>query len=635
MGRRRCAALMLWLATAHGGLAGSQETFRRVLFEASVPLGEEAPHVAAQGNLVAFGAGHEIKVFDVRRQNVTFTCSLVPGAQGPSLAYEARVLGIFENTVYACVRHFADPERLDPGGKWGRVGGGAEPGEFKVVAVRIGEKEVRPIAPLGSEVTLAEGLLGTSLPFVDGNSLSLLSLENGTIRTMTLPGPAVDRPVVRDGQLVGRYEGGAYLLTANQAAPRCVSFADTPLERLEETDAFAICGDLLVGILGDEVVACDRDRRLRWRVPIGAGEIAGSLESVLVFRQGLNDWPTLCGLDPRNGAPTWRRPVSARLNLSGNNRLYGKEVFGERLFVFNEKDIGVFDCRTGRVMVNLPQNRNLIRRSYHMTAKLVRMAVSGNVLVVGFENVVFAMDLTPPSDVPEAFRADDPANAKRELDALARLDPNQPVGVDPLVSIGHNMADTPEMAPAILPRLRTALSRETAPEALDALVRAFCWIEDDELLRAAGRVMRSGIHPGDKICMVDILACHPAPEKGLAVLREIAAGGDAYAVEARGAAMKWLRLFGEKSDMNSEDLALLYSGDHGAAVAAFSRRLRETADGERAKLLKLIGMAADRVILELAGDLDRLPAAEREEGLRLVSQARARLEAMARVPTGE
>jgi hypothetical protein len=131
----KCLMASLFLAAAsHAGTGPGQETFRRVLFEAAVPLGEEAPPVAVQSNLVAFGAGHEIKVFDVLQQEVIFARSLVPGATSPSLAYETHPLGIFGNTVYAYVRHFTDPDRLDPGGKVGAVGcgGGGDPGSTKL-----------------------------------------------------------------------------------------------------------------------------------------------------------------------------------------------------------------------------------------------------------------------------------------------------------------------------------------------------------------------------------------------------------------------------------------------------------------------------------------------------------------------
>jgi hypothetical protein len=631
MNTKCCVAWIVLAVIAHGGSASGQEPFRRVLFESAVPLGEEAPTVAMQGDRVAFGAGHEIKVFDVRRQEMIFTQSLVPGALSPSLAYEARVLGIFSNTVYACVRHFADPDRLDPGGKWGAVGGGADPGEFEVVAVRIGEKEIRPIAHLAAEVTLAEGLRGTTLPFVEGDSLRLLSLETGAIRDLSLPGPAINRPVVKDGELVGRYEGGAYVLGASDAALRCIPFANTPLAQLAEQAPFAKCGDLLVGFVENQVVACGLDGQLRWRTPIIAGEITGSREHVLILRPGVDEWPTLCRLDPKNGVLTWRRPVSPRVNLSGNNRLYGVEVFGGRIVFFNEREISVFDCATGRFLVNLPQNRTLVRRSYPMTAKLVRMALAGDRLAIGFENAVVAVHITPTSEVGEAFRGSDPANARRGVETLVEAESKASDTIEQIAAIGHNLADTPEIAPVIRSWLRGVLSSHSREEELDALVRAFYWFDDDALLAAAAGVLGGKIHEGDKMCMVNILACHPVPEKGLAVLRQVAAGGAAYSVAVRGEASKWLRLCGEKAEMRPEDLALLYSGDHDATVAAFSRRLRETEAGGRAALLKLIGMATDAVIVALADDLERLSEGERENGLKLVSEARTRLEAMSRM----
>jgi hypothetical protein len=54
------------------------------------------------------------------------------------------------------------------------------------------------------------------------------------------------------------------------------------------------------------------------------------------------------------------------------------------------------------------------------------------------------------------------------------------------------------------------------------------------------------------MCMVNILACHPVPEKGLEVLRKVTAGGKAYSVAVRGEASKWLRLCGEKEEMRPD-----------------------------------------------------------------------------------
>jgi hypothetical protein len=80
MNTKGCVAWIVLVALAHGVSVSGEGTFLRVLFEAAVPLGEEAPTVAVQGNLVAFGAGHELKVFDVRRQEMIRVQSLVPGA---------------------------------------------------------------------------------------------------------------------------------------------------------------------------------------------------------------------------------------------------------------------------------------------------------------------------------------------------------------------------------------------------------------------------------------------------------------------------------------------------------------------------------------------------------------------------
>ena len=646
MNAKFSVALILLTAAAHAGADLGQETFRRAPFEAAVPLGDEGPPVVVQSNRVAFGASHEIKVFDVLRQEVIFTCSLVPGATSPSLAYETRPLGIFGNTVYAYVRHFTDPDRLDPGGEVGAVGCGAggDPGEYEVVAVRIGEKEIRPIAHLKADVTLAEGLLNKSLPFVKENVLSLLSLETGAIRTMTLPGPTVTRPVVQNGELVGRYEGGMYWLTTNATAPRSLSFANTPLARLAEYAPFAKCGDLLIGcFVEDQVVACGLDGRLRWRAPVDAENITGSSKHVLILRSEKDDWATLCRLDPLNGALTWRQPVAPMVHLGGDRYKCGMELFDERIVFFNGSVIDVYDCATGRLLVNLPQKRRWVRGPYSEIAKLVRMAISENLLAIGYENGVFAVDITPTSEVAEKFRENDPANAWREMETLVESGPKASVSIEQIGEIGHNLADTPEKAPLIRSWLESVLREHPRDEEIVTLARAFRWIDNDALLVAATRVLRSNVDEWDKLFMLNIMACYPTPEKGLAALREVAAGKDRYPVVVRDKAAKWLRLAGERAEMSPDDSALIYSDDNAATVAAFARRLRETEVSGRAGLLKLIGMAADSVIVALADDLDKLPEGslldklpegDLENGLKLVSEARTRLEACRAVASG-
>ncbi|MHC4248095.1 MAG: hypothetical protein ACYS9X_03110, partial [Planctomycetota bacterium] len=599
------------------------------VFEFPVPLGEEAPMVAAQGDLVAFGAGHEVKVVDARTGSVTFKQSLVPGAEEASLASEARVLGLLNGTVIACVGHFTDPDRLDPGGQWGRVGGGPEPGEFEVVAVDIKTAKTRPIARLPSGVTLAEGLLGTALVYTEERALHLVSLVTGATREFALPGEPLLRPVVRDGQLLGRYEGGAYILAAADGEPRFISFKDTALARLSYGDSLVKCGDLLVGCVAGKVVACELDGRLRWRIPIFASVIAGGQDDLFALRWG-TFWPVICRLDPRDGNVVWKACVSPRESCVGTNDIRGVEVFGRRLVIFAEKDIAVYDHETGRLLLNLPQSRDLVRTSHQIHAVLLRMGVAANVLAIAHEDRVFGVDLTPTAEVAEELQTSDPANALRQVGILNDLAAAPIDRTSAVVLAGHNMADTPEAAAGILPALRGLLAKEPSSYNLGALLRAFYWLDDDGLLRSARDFLGMKTSDHSKASIIDILACHPAPAKGLAVLREVIGDRRAYSARIRAAAAMWLRLSGERPAVRPEDLRLLFSADHDAITAEMRRRLREGDTKARAAACKLLKMAPDVVIVALEQEFDLLPEEERAQGQGLLREAKARLEAIAR-----
>ncbi|MHC4253629.1 MAG: HEAT repeat domain-containing protein, partial [Planctomycetota bacterium] len=478
------------------------ERFRRIVFEVTVPLGEEAPFVAAVEHLVAFGSGHEVRVVDVRTGETVHRRSVVPGEGKRSSAHEARVLGIADGTIYACVRHFADPDRPDPGGGVMAIGGGPEPGSYELVAFDVAGPKVRQIGPLPSTAGLADALLGTCLVYTEGEVLQIVSLTGDAGSRFDLPGQALLRPVVRDDEVFGRYEGGLYVFHEGDRELTLVRFRDTPLERLTLEDHVEKSGDLVVACVGGDTVACDLSGKLRWRVPLDGRVVTGPDGEICVFGT------TVCRLAAEDGRVIWRR-------YRAPDRFYwgARATFDGRLVAFGKTELSVYDLETGRLLLGLRQHRDLVRTAYNIFISLFRMTSTGNALVVGFEDRVIGIDATPVSEVPAGSRATDPANALSQLELLSKLPTQRLRRAQRLAGIGRNIADTPGASSEILPLVRELIWKEDgSPD--ETVVSAFHWLDDDVVLRAMeGLVENEECAEWKRIQVLGMLACRPETER--------------------------------------------------------------------------------------------------------------------------
>jgi hypothetical protein len=310
-------------------------------------------------------------------------------------------------------------------------------------------------------------LLGTCLVYTEGKALQIVPLTGDAGSRFGLPGQALLRPVVRDDEVFGRYEGGLYVFHEGDRELTLVRFQDTPLERLTLEDHVEKSGDLVVACVGGDTVACDLSGRLRWRVPLDGRVVTGPGGEICVFGT------TVCRLAAEDGRVIWRR-------YRAPGRFYwgARATFDGRLVAFGKTELSVYDLETGRLLLDLRQHRDLVRTAYNIFISLLRMTSTDNTLVVGFEDRVIGIDATPASEVPTGSRATDPANALSQLELLSKLPTQRLRRAQRLAGIGRNIADTPGAASEILPLVRELIWKEDgSPD--ETVVSAFHWLDDD------------------------------------------------------------------------------------------------------------------------------------------------------------
>jgi len=540
--------------------------------------------------------------------------------------YKARVLGIVNGVVYACVRHFAGPPPAALGRGQMRVSHGPEPGHLELIAFAMDDPALKSIGPLPNTAGVADRLLGTRLVYTEGRTLNVLPLDGGERRSFALPADAILRPRTGRGEVFGLFEGGAYVYRPGQPDLVTVAFRDTPLETFTKEDSIAKAGDLLVAALGGEVVACDLAGKLRWKVPIGGWVATGPGGEICAFGERVRrGWGMIYRLAREDGRIMWKAYLPPWQWWANSSSVHGTAILGGRLVLLAEKGVYVYDVETGRLTINLPHDRE-VDRGYSIFAVLVRMSLAGNVLVVGFEDHVFGVDLTPTAEVPARCQAGDPANAMSDLaEFMKRRDKGQQRNRK-LAMIGHNLADTPEVAPEVVSLVRRSISGGASPDV--ALLGGFHWLDDRALLPAMARFAKGHKEGWRTRIVVGMIAGRPESDKVLPILRGIAAD-TTYPSHVRSVAATQLRLSGRRPRISRADLELLFLSDRKAASAEFRRRLRDGDAKVRAAALELLGMAPDAVIVGLDPEFAKLPEGEQAQGRKLVAEAKARLGAIA------
>jgi len=541
-----CAFLSVLSAAASAGEPAAPEApAKRVLFEFEVPIGEEAPWVAVEGNTAAFPAGKEIRFVDVRTGKVTATRTAIPKTTKPKGQIETRVLGMVDGCAYAMVRYYTDPDRPDPAGEVG-VLGWAHAGWQEIVAVKQDSEDSRHIGDVFPSARVADRLFGTSVVCLDGKTLRILPVKaGGEEKKLELDESTPDRPLVRNGVILGATGRSVYRYRPGDADVQLVPFRGTALEQFaghSETISLGASGDLLVvSAIGSEVVCCDSAGKLRWKSSFGGTVLTGTAgEIVVVGSKAFSGHDLVIRFDPHDGRVLWRRCIYA----SPSGKVYGYEAFVGGMAIFNTERLLVLDPASGKTLVEVERKQPQVRGVGNSLIAWTSMAASGACLIVGFEKSVYGVSLTP--------------------------DPRP------------NLSSVPVSTPVGL-----ALSR--GPEGVRQYLKAGnCSVDE-------GRAI------------VNAFACEGAPEKVQPVLKAVLSDPAAYRIEVREAAARLLRSDPDRPKPPRADLLLLYGGDSGKTAAEFRRRLLAADDSERKRLGEMLKSAPDSVLVELAPDLAGVP----------------------------
>jgi hypothetical protein len=233
----------------------------------------------------------------------------------------------------------------------------------------------------------------------------------------------------------------------------------------------------------------------------------------------------------------------------------------------------VFEARTGARLFCMFQSRESVRRVSYGSTIFLRPALTGKVLVLGYETWIDGIDLTPVSEVLANPQMRDRGNARPDSDDWYR----------------SNAQD--------LAQWRT-YAREQAEQ------------------------------------LILMLAAHPNKKTRQTLLEQIVDDSKNYRLEQRDIAARFLRLDAGNA-LTSEDRKLLYDTAPADAIAAFTKRLGDADPAKRAATLEVLRQVPDGVLVALDGALKNLPDPEaRAKGEGLVRQAKTRLEKIAIVPRG-
>ncbi|MHC4504394.1 MAG: outer membrane protein assembly factor BamB family protein, partial [Planctomycetota bacterium] len=472
----RTAAVVLagLVLLARPGLTG--ESFRRIVYERTVPLGAEAPAVCLSGELLASSTGPALRVVDTRTGRELFSGPPVPGG-GERPADSVHILGIAGGRLYARARR-SDIPPDDPTRRMGTIRFGRQGGKIEVVVLDIEAGRVTGLLDLPMSALVADRLLGTNLVYAQKRRLIVMPLAGGRERTFELAGEARMRPKVFGDRVLCPCEGSAHVYRDGAAGARRIRYQGTGLAPIPtgRDVTLGLSGDLIVVGTSTQVFACDMEGKLRWKIPAAGSVFTGPAGEIFV------NYIATYRLAPEDGRVIWCRYEPCRV-------LYDEPaavISGDRLALFSESMLTVLDSRTGAMVMNMPLKMDSRRKSSSSRHTYFRGAMSGKLLALGYGEWVKAVDVTATSEVHENDRAADPANALAKLDSLGALTVSS---THKLRGIARDLADTPEAAPKVLPVLREMVSgggrRLRADPFLD-----FAWIDDpviaQGLIRAVG-----------------------------------------------------------------------------------------------------------------------------------------------------
>jgi len=618
------AVLALAGVVSFDGLAAPDEDgkpFKRLVFDIGGELATEAPGIAVDGKRAAYSFKNEIVLLNIETGERMASHDLLGGqrAQGD---VEACLLALKGTVVYARARYYTDPDRPPPDGGVGLVGG-IEAGHTTVVSVDLASPDAKPakLVSLPAGAKVADTLMGDQLVYTRGNKLHVHRVDApDTGAVLKLNDRPIRRPLIQgDGALVV-CDTSLYVYSKDGPRLEQVVYKDSPLAAMVNRKTLSVAkrGELVIGCTGSETVAFEPNGKKLWSAPFSGKIALGPKGEICVVSSMIH----AVGLSPENGEPLWQQ-VFRHENWSGSNRLRGVDICDGRLAIVSERLICVLDPGTGKVLVDLPVDRDLKRDSYNIYQTLIRMTGSRGVLMVGFEESVYGLSLTPTAQVAAEWQLHDPANAESDIRAVSSLAENEQRKV--LLRIGRNVRDTPGKVTRVMRLVDPHLRKD------QSIVNAYCWVDDPMVLEALHKALSNedvikwyGTYVGT------MLRCYPDQAAAEGVLRMILQQPDKYPVAARKVAAEHLRKK-MKPDAGAEDLQLVYGVDDAQLAGVLKRKLASTDPADRKHALALLALAPDRVIVGLAGELKSLKKLDESgQARKLLAEATARQAAISR-----
>jgi len=623
---------------AAGEAPAAGRGYRRVLLRTNVPLADGAPRIAVEGERALFTSGPMMYLVDTRTGELLRSRAVVPS--GDKLSRDCvHLLGIVGGKAYAYLEPSARLEEEAQRRTRREVSMTITTGErpeaepTDIISFGVPQGETRTLLAVPKRAALARRLLGDRLVYTHRGSLHVVPLTGRGGREIALGGENRLRPDVGEGEVFGLCDTFAYLWRPGEWDVRRVPFRGTGLAPLEQGGWAFRTGDLIVALTDEDVRACELDGKLRWKFPAECTLAAASDDIVCVVtgaaehrgpRVDEGTPHVIFGLSAEDGRILWRRPLVTGWWQPKPRQVKGYSVLDGRLVIYATHMLSVIDVETGRLLMDLPQRREMVRRSWSSSQDVeAKLAVAGNTLLVGFENLIEAVDLTPTADVPRELRAGDPAS----------------VG-------GSNMADTLEEGEKLRGSLPGVLYRTRGGKRVPDRQRIMelYWLDDEAIVEAMLALLRAEelwLRGGEPMIIASFVG-HPNEERGIAALRKVVEEPGAYTPQIRRMAKEQLELVGVPEEAEGKRpgpapapaAEILYSGDSEKAVIWFRERLLSQDGATRRAALEGLKLAADKVIVALEGELGRMPEEEeRAAGGRLVHDAEQRLAAMRRFQT--
>lgn len=622
------AILVMLVVCVYPLKAGPDTPFKRIPFSFKVPLGENAPAVVTDGKRLAYSDSRNIHIVKLPKGEKITSLDIPLDPQDRKGA-QVHLIGIVNNNVFARVRYFDDKDRPDPAGSTAIISGG-ETGVYHFVKIDIEQNFTNIVQKIPYTAWFAERLYNNHMVYADRNRLCIVPLEqHGKQLEFPLKSKAAMRPKVTAGAVSVVCRKHLCVWRPESGRIEHIPYADTPLAPFggKKYLGYAVVNETVFVPNGEEIAACDLRGKLKWRIPASGDltPVAGDKGELCLAGNS-----TFCGVDPENGKITWRRKTGLVGSWYSRNEMESADIINGKLVVFQRKLFSVFDAETGDVLLNFYQDMDLKRGSYNLvTSVLHRMCHADTVAVIGYENSVFGVDLTPTKQVPPKHRHSDPANAAKDLESPVLGSTKSWKQAQFLKKIGANMMDTPELGRKVIPYLKKILKKSLMTREAKDLLGAYYWIDDPFILKSMlTYIADKRVEKYDRRRIARLLTGYPDTALLNKATKEIVSNPGSYEMFCREIAADYREQQGLNETPRNEKnmLKVLYSGNNEEIIETFRRMLKNKAEKDIRRTLELLEQAPDKVIIGLEKDLKKLSnPVFRSRGMNLVKKAEERL----------